>query len=421
MSEVKVPDIGDFDNVEVVELLVAPGDLVEVDQSLVTLESDKASMEIPAPMAGVVGELLVAVGDIAVEGTVILTLEEAATVPSGKVPSTDIPLETIRQEPRAPEPEIASPVPPPREHAPQVHSETTDPNALPWTSPSTRRLARELGVDLLTLVGSGRDGRLIRDDVIAGARQATTESSTLPVMPAVDFTQHGDVHSEPLTRIQRLTSDKLHRAWLSVPHVTQFDEADITELEVFRQANKAKAEVGGFKLTFVSFLLVAAAAALEKFPRFNSSLDPSGGELIAKRYIHVGVAVDTPKGLVVPVIRDVNKKRILQLAQELAEVSSRARDGKLTPLDIQGGSFSISSLGGIGGTAFTPIVNAPEVAILGLSRASMRPVWQDGEFIPRLILPLSLSYDHRVIDGADAARFTTYLANVLSDIRNLLL
>ncbi len=420
MREVKVPDIGDFDDVEVVELLVATGDTVSVDQSLITLESDKASMEVPSPVAGVVAELRVGVGDTVTEGTVILTLTALTADPGDARPAGGDPFKTFRQEPRAPEPEMVSPVPPPREHATPIIAESIDPESIPWASPSTRKLARELGVDISALAGSGRDGRLTSADVEHGARRPTTDS-LLPVMPAIDFTQFGEVELQPLTRIQRLMGDNLHRSWLHVPHVTQFDEADITELEAFRKAHKAEAEELGFKLTFVSFMIAAAAAALRKFPRLNSSLDPAGGSLVAKRYTHVGVAVDTPKGLVVPVIRDADQKRVFQLAEELAEVSSRARNGKLTPTDIQGASFTISSLGGIGGTAFTPIVNAPEVAILGVSRARMQPVWQDGQFVPRLMLPLSLSYDHRVIDGAAAARFTTYLAGVLSDIRSMLL
>lgn len=421
IREVKVPDIGDFDGVEVVELLVAPGDAIAVDQSLITLESDKASMEVPSPAAGIVAELRVAMGDTVAEGDVILTLSESEGEGDSASSGGADPFKTFRQEPRAPEPEMASPVPPPREHARPITVEPTDPASIPWATPSTRKLARELGVDISTLIGSGRSGRLTRADIDAGARQPANAGSLLPEMPVIDFAKFGDVEIQPLTRIQRLTGENLHRAWLHIPHVTQFDEADITELEDFRRDSKPQAEARGFKLTFVSFMLAATAVALREFPRFNSSLDPVGGGIITKRYTHLGVAVDTPKGLVVPVIRDVDQKRILQLAEELAEVSSRARESKLTPSDIQGASFTISSLGGIGGTAFTPIVNAPEVAILGVSRAQMRPVWQNGEFIPRLMLPLSLSYDHRVIDGASAARFTTYLAGVLSDVRNLLL
>ncbi len=419
IREVTVPDIGDFDDVEVVELLVGAGDTVAADQSLITLESDKASMEVPSPVAGVVVDLRVAVGDSVAEGHVILTLQASGTGPDDEASAGADPFSTFRQEPRAPEPETVSPAPPPREHAAPITVESVDPASLPWASPSTRKLARDLGVDISALSGSGRAGRLTRADVEQGAHR--TSGSLLPEMPTIDFAQFGEVELQPLTRIQRLTGENLHRAWLHVPHVTQFDEADITELEAFRKAHKAEAEELGFKLTFVSFMIAAAAAALRKFPRLNSSLDPVGGSLVAKRYTHVGVAVDTPKGLVVPVIRDADQKRVFQLAEELAEVSSRARNGKLTPTDIQGGSFTISSLGGIGGTAFTPIVNAPEVAILGVSRARMQPVWQDGQFVPRLMLPLSLSYDHRVIDGAAAARFTTYLSSVLSDIRGLLL
>lgn len=432
-KQVTVPDIGDFDSVEVIEVLVAEGDRVEAEQSLITLESDKASMEVPAPAAGTVKSLAVKVGDQVAMGDTILELQaetgpaaettdaaeepEQAAPAAADGPSADA-ADTGAAESSAPasrEPETAR-----RPAAPRSAAE------LPYASPSVRRLAREKGVDLSGVTGSGRKGRILAEDVErateAGAAGAPAGAAgTLPPMPEIDFAQFGEIERETLTKINRLTGENLHRSWLHVPHVTQFDEADITELEAFRKASKPRAEAHGTKLTFVAFMLAAAAAALREFPRFNSSLDPSGDELILKRYINIGVAVDTPKGLVVPVIRDVDRKRVLELAEELAEVSSRAREGKLSMKDIQGGTFTISSLGGIGGTAFTPIVNAPEVAILGVSRASMKPVWQDGEFVPRLMLPLSLSYDHRVIDGAAAARFTTYLGEVLGDIRNLLL
>ena len=417
-TKVTVPDIGDFDAVEVIEVLVSTGDRVDAEQSLITLESDKASMEVPAPAAGTVGAVAVKVGDQVALGDLILELsaEPEGAGPPDAGSAEDKPTEESLPDERPEAP--ASPTAPVPEPATAASVA-----GLPYASPSVRRLARDKGVDLAGLEGTGRKGRITAADVekaaIAGSRVGG--GAALPPMPEVDFEQFGQVERQPLTKINRLTGENLHRSWLHVPHVTQFDETDITELEAFRKASKAKAEARGTKLTFVSFLLAGTAAALREFPKFNASLDPAGEELILKHYINIGVAVDTPKGLVVPVIRDVGNKRVLELAEELAEVSARAREGKLTMKDIQGGSFTISSLGGIGGTAFTPIVNAPEVAILGVSRASMQPVWQDGEFVPRLMLPLSLSYDHRVIDGAAAARFTTYLGEVLADIRNLLL
>lgn len=425
--QVTVPDIGDFDAVEVIEVLVRAGDQVEAEQSLITLESDKASMEVPAPSSGKVKAVAVKVGDRVAMGDAILELEPSADGDTKKdvdgAEAEESPAsETGGERPADPGSETAGEDPPPSA-AGEVEAGARSPAELPYASPSIRKLAREKGIDLSAVEGTGRKSRILAEDVERAATAATGGAGTvgLPPMPEIDFAQFGAIEHEPLTKINRLTGENLHRSWLHVPHVTQFDEADITDLEAFRKASKGKAEARDTKLTFVSFLLVAAAAALREFPRFNASLSPSGQELILKRYINIGVAVDTPKGLVVPVIRDVDRKHVLELAEELAAVSARARNGKLTMKDIQGGSFTISSLGGIGGTAFTPIVNAPEVAILAVSRAKVQPVWQDGEFLPRLMLPLSLSYDHRVIDGAAAARFTTYLGEVLSDIRNLLL
>ena len=398
--QVRVPDIGDFEDVDVIEVLVAPGDRVRVEQSLITLESEKATMEIPSPAAGVVRALHVAVGDKVSEGSLIATLEvEEALRAAGA---------TAEAKPGAPFPSAR------RAHA----------------SPSVRRLARELGVDLSLVRGSGRKNRILKEDVQVFVREALARGAPQPaalagfaIPPAakVDFTKWGEVEVRPLGKVRRVSARNLHRSWLSVPHVTQFDEADITDLEAFRGTKTDEAKARGTKLTLLAFLLKAAAVVLEEFPDFNSSLEPGGEALVVKKYFHPGFAVDTDNGLVVPVIRDVDRKGLFDLAQELATLSQKARDRKLSPEEMAGGTFTISSLGGIGGTAFTPIVNHPEVAILGVSRAEMKPVWRDGGFAPRLVLPLSLSYDHRVIDGADAVRFTTRLKTVLSDIRNLVL
>jgi pyruvate dehydrogenase E2 component (dihydrolipoamide acetyltransferase) len=427
MKEVLVPDIGDFKDVEVIEVLVKPGDPIEKEQSLITLESDKATMEIPSPAAGVVKELKVKVGDKVSEGSPVLVIESDG---GARVQET-------RPAPAAPKPESApaaaapiprlSPVPPePQEAA----------SARPHASPSVRKFARELGVDLTKVRGSGPKGRVLHEDVqgfvkgvmVQGPAAAPAPAArgggmpfNLPAWPEVDFAKFGPVETKPLSRIQKLSGGNLHRNWVSIPHVTQFDEADITDLESFRKSNTAVTEKQGFKLTMLAFLIKACVTALRQYPQFNASLDPRAENLILKKYYHIGVAVDTPDGLVVPVVRDADRKGVFDLARELSEISKLARDKKLKPGDMQGGTFSISSLGGIGGTAFTPIINAPEVAILGVSRSLMRPVWDGKDFAPRLMLPLSLSYDHRVIDGAAAARFTNYLASVLSDIRRSLL
>ncbi len=433
MKEIRVPDIGDFKEVEVIEILVKPGDTVAKEQSLVSLESDKATMEIPSPEAGVVKELKIKVGDKVSEGSVLLALEPSASAPAvvEKAP------ESKKPEAKAPE---AKPVPPVVTRVEPVPSEPKDAVAsLPHASPSIRKFARELGVDLTRVQGSGPKGRIQKEDVQAYVKGALTGKPAaapaakggggLDVLawPDVDFGKFGPVELKPRSRIKKLSAANLHRNWVMIPHVTQFDEADITELESFRKSNTAETEKQGFKLTMLAFLIKASVTALRQFPDFNASLDKTGENLVLKKYFHIGVAVDTPEGLMVPVVRDADRKGVFDLARELAEISKLARDKKLKAGDMQGGTFSISSLGGIGGSAFTPIINAPEVAILGVSRSYMKPVFsgknEKGEdlFKARLILPLSLSYDHRVIDGALAARFTAYLANVLSDIRRTLL
>ncbi|MEX0732507.1 MAG: dihydrolipoyllysine-residue acetyltransferase [Aquisalimonadaceae bacterium] len=434
-QEVRVPDIGDFDEVDVIEVLVAEGDTVEAEQSLITLESDKAAMEVPAPVAGRVKAVKIKVGDKVAEGALILMLEtsgaEAAAEPTSQAKAAP-----TRAEPE-PEPQVAKTQHPAHQveadFAP-VPASTIDSRAhkLAHASPAVRRFARELGVELGQITGSGRKNRILKEDVQAfvkgimkGGQGTATATATggmgIPPIPAVDFSKFGEIEEQPMPRIKKISGPHLHRSWLNVPHVTQFDEADITDLEAFRKAEKVAAEKEGVKLTPLAFLVKAAASALVKYPEFNSSLKPSGDALIIKKYINIGVAVDTPNGLVVPVIKDANRKGIYQIAADLAEISSKARDGKLGPADMQGGTFSISSLGGIGGTAFTPIVNVPEVAILGVSKSDMKPKWNGNEFEPRLMLPLSLSYDHRAIDGAAAARFVTYLSGLLGDLRRLVL
>jgi pyruvate dehydrogenase E2 component (dihydrolipoamide acetyltransferase) len=440
-KEIQVPDIGDFAGVEVIEVLVRPGDRIDVEDSLITLESDKATMEIPSPDAGEVKEVLVRVGDTVAEGDPLLLLLVDEDAGSGGESDTTDGVPTVAAE----EAEmVQAPAPVPErdarsqqrlpgdkaQYTPPVLVRPSDaPVAKPHASPSVRRFARELGVDLSLLKGSGPKGRITREDVqnhikrvlAGGAPAAAAGPLQLPAVPQVDFSAFGEIEERPLSRIKKISGTHLTACWLNIPHVTQFDEADITELEAFRQAQKAVAEKQGLRLTFLPFLMKAVVAALQSMPEFNSSLSADGERLILKHYFHIGVAVDTPNGLMVPVIRDVDRKGIMELSRELMEVSGRAREGKLLPEDLKGGCFSISSLGGIGGTAFTPIVNAPEVAILGVSRSSMKPVWNGSDFQPRLTLPLSLSYDHRVIDGAQAARFTTLLSGLLADIRKLLL
>jgi pyruvate dehydrogenase E2 component (dihydrolipoamide acetyltransferase) len=442
MKDVQVPDIGDFKDVEVIEILVKPGDTVAKEQSLISLESDKATMEIPSPEAGVVKEIKLTVGDKVSQGSLILTMEEPAAGVSSDRPAT-APVSAPR--PAAPSPSAPAPSPSAPPVVPSVAVaaikpepvplEPRDPTAsLPHASPSIRKFARELGVDLSRVKGSGAKGRILQEDVQAfvkgvmagGAAQAQSGKGgglgfNLPAWPDVDFAKFGPVEVKPLSRIQKLSGPYLHRNWVSIPHVTQFDEADITDLEAFRKSQTVETEKNGFKLTMLAFMIKACVTALRKYPQFNASLDKTGENLVVKKYFHIGVAVDTPGGLVVPVVRDADRKGVFDLARELAEISKVAKDGKLKAGDMQGGTFSISSLGGIGGTCFTPIINAPELAILGVSRSAIRPVWNGKEFTPRLMLPLSLSYDHRVIDGAVAARFTTELTKILADIRRTLL
>ena len=441
ITEVKVPDIGDFKEVDVIEILVKPGDSVAKEASLITVESDKATMEIPSPAAGVVKELRIKVGDKVSEGSMILVLDasagDAVAPQAAQAAEVSTPAALSAAAPAA-APIAAVPAaihaaaPVPLELAAEV------PAFRPHASPSVRKFARELGADLEKISGSGPKGRITQEDVQAFVKGVLAQAPApaaaapggvpfnLPPWPQVDFAKYGPVELKPLSRIKKLSGANLHRNWISIPHVTQFDAADITELEAFRKESGAASEKQGFKLTMLAFLIKACVTALRQYPEFNASLDRDGENLVLKKYFHIGVAVDTPDGLVVPVIRDADRKGVYELARELAEVSKLARDKKLKPGDMQGGTFSISSLGGIGGTAFTPIINAPEVAILGVSRAAMQPVWvgakgESGQFMPRLMLPLSLSYDHRVIDGAAAARFTSYLASVLSDIRRSLL
>ena len=425
-KEIQVPDIGDFSGVDVIEILVAPGDHVAVDDPLITLESDKASMEIPSPEAGVVKALKIKVGDKLSQGSPILDLE----VEGGGESVPAVAEETPSAEPiAAPAAQPAQPSAPPP--APPTSIDETAFSRV-HASPSVRRMARELGVDLGKVSGTGRKGRITKEDVqgfvsqamspsTAAAAPATASGSGIPAMPAVDFAKFGEIEAQDLMRIKKISGAHLHRAWLNVPMVTHHDEADITELEAFRKSLKTEAEKQGVRVTMLAFMMKALAASLKQFPGFNASLSADGQQLILKKYFHIGIAVDTPKGLVVPVFRDVDQKSIYELAAEMAELSARARDGKLKPEEMQGGCMSISSLGGIGGTAFTPIVNAPEVAILGATRSRMMPVWNGKEFVPRLMQPLDLTYDHRVIDGAAAARFMSHLCTMLGDIRHLLL
>ncbi len=419
LKEVVVPDLGDFKDVPIIEVLVAPGDVIKAEDGLIALESDKATMEVPSPEAGVVRELKAKVGDKVSEGSPILTLE---VVEGSTARAEATPQETLSAEPAA-VPKIeapARPTPPPQSPSHPTVSETRIATA--HAGPSVRRLARELGVDLGRVSGSGPKARILKEDVqsfVKDALKAPAASPfSLPSMPEIDFAKFGPIEEKPLSRIKKRSGANLHRNWLAIPHVTQHDEADITELEDFR---KSTTREEGVKLTLLSFLVKAAHAGLKEFPDFNASLNAAGDALVLKRYFHIGVAVDTDEGLVVPVVRDVDRKGVLQIAKELSDLSARARAKKLSPSEMQGGCFSISSLGGIGGTLFTPIINAPEVAILGVSRASIKPALEDGKWAPRLLLPLSLSYDHRVIDGAQAARFTHFLGGVLADVRRLLL
>ena len=456
--EVTVPDLGDFHDVAVIEFSVKPGDTVDKDQPLLTLETDKATMDLPSPSAGVVKELFVTIGNKVSKGSRIASLEiveggaSALAVPPASAKPAAAPAKPAPAPARSPVvvavPDLADPaevevtsdlavaVRKPASHktpSPEELPSVTPPPPLTivktksHASPSIRRLGRELGVDLALVKGTGRNGRILEQDVKSyvkenvGKAVSAAGGFVLPDAPYVDFGRFGLIEAQPLSRIKRVTATNLHRAWLRVVHVTQHDDADITDLEGFRKSESEHAKKRSVHLTVLPFIMKAVVATLKDFPTFNASLDPTGENLILKRYYHLGVAVDTPEGLVVPVIRDVDRKGVYDLAAELALVGEKARAHKLMPGDMQGASFTISSLGGIGGTAFTPIVNTPEVAILGVSRASMKPVYENGTFVPRLMLPLSLSYDHRVNDGAEAARFTTYLRQLLSDIKRLLL
>ncbi len=440
MQEVKVPDIGDFAEVAVIELLVKPGDTVKAEQSLITVESDKASMEIPSSHAGVVKELKVKIGDKVAEGSVVLVLETAGAEAAAAAPApTPAPAAApaapaATSAPVAPAPAVASA--PVSSAAVPAHVPTAPSGKLPHASPSVRKFARELGVPLAEVKGTGHKGRITDEDIknftkavmsggartqAMGAAPAGGDGAALGLLPwpKVDFAKFGEVERKDLSRIKKISGANLHRNWVMIPHVTHNENADVTELEALRVQLNKEHEKAGVKFTMLAFLIKACVAALQKFPEFNASLD--GDALVYKKYFHIGFAADTPNGLVVPVLKDADKKGLVQISQELAEMSKKARDGKLTPAEMTGGCFSISSLGGIGGRYFTPIVNAPEVAILGLTKTFMEPVWDGKAFAPRLTLPMSLSYDHRVIDGAAAARFAAYLSQLLGDFRRVAL
>jgi pyruvate dehydrogenase E2 component (dihydrolipoamide acetyltransferase) len=457
LIEVRVPDMGGFKDVAVIDVLVKPGERVETDTPLVTLESDKATMDVPSTAAGVIDQVHTAKGGKVNTGDLIVTLRtdgapgaavdpgsaQTATAAPAPAPAPPPPEPVAPPPVRGTRPPLAMVAPPgavltpmSRLGMPTSYRSDLAPIDEPGFSrahagPSVRLLARELGVNLALVSGHGFKGRITHDDVkafvrgaLSGAAGATAGAASaraaLPAVPVVDFTQFGPTEVQPLTRIQRISGPRLQASWINIPHVTQFDEADITALEEMRTSLKDKAQAAGVKLTTLAFIMRACVKALQEFPRFNSALDADGANLIVRKYVHMGFAADTPNGLVVPVVRDAHRKDVYGLARSLGQLSEKARAGKLPPLDMQGGCFTISSLGGIGGTAFTPIINAPEVAILGVSRSSLRPVYQDGAWVPRLMLPLSLSYDHRVIDGAMAARFTTWLAHTLADPRSLL-
>jgi pyruvate dehydrogenase E2 component (dihydrolipoamide acetyltransferase) len=438
--EVRVPDIGDFDEVGVIEVFVKPGDTVKAEQSLITVESDKASMEIPSSHTGVVLELKVALGDKVKQGSLILLVQPAAVagVPAAAAPGASAaPVQPAAVPPAAPSAALAAPAPAPL----QAHQPTAVSAGLPHASPSIRKLARELGVPLAEIKGSGPKARITQDDlqgfvksVMAGAVQTAAQKAKAPgaapasaggafpgllAWPQVDFAKFGPVERKDLSRIKKISGANLHRNWVVIPHVTNHDDADITDLEAFRVQLNKENEKSGIKVTMLAFMIKASVAALKKFPEFNSSLD--GDTLVLKSFFHIGFAADTPNGLVVPVIRDADKKGIFQISQEMSELAKKARDGKLGPADMTGGCFSISSLGGIGGRYFTPIINAPEVAIMGVCKSAVEPKWDGEKFAPRLMLPLSLSWDHRVIDGAAAARFNVYFASLLSDFRRIAL
>jgi len=449
-KQVLIPDIGDFKDVPVIEVLAKPGDSIKPEDPLIVLESDKATIEVPSPFAGVIEKVTVKVGDKVSEGTPILTIQvpEADNAPatiqpetpapepaavSASTPPPPSPVQAKTHEAAASESDVAQPAPPSAagSHRPPVPNAPIDETgfAKAHASPSVRKFARELGVNLGLVAGTGPKQRILREDVQAYVKAELSKPrgsgaglNLLP-WPQVDFAKFGPVQIKPLSRIKKISGANLHRNWVMIPHVTQFDEGDITDLEALRKESNATTEKDGVKVTILAFLMRASISALKKFPEFNASLENSSEDmnLVIKNYYHIGFAADTPNGLVVPVIRNVDQKGVIAIASEMANLASLAREGKLKPADMQGASFTISSLGGIGGTAFTPIINAPEVAILGVSRAAIKPVYRDGQFAPRLMLPLSLSYDHRVIDGATAARFTSHLVEVLADLRRVLL
>ena len=421
-TEVKVPDIGDFKDVAIIDIHVKVGDPVNAEDPLITLESDKATMDVPAPSAGTIRQVLVKVGDRVSEGTPIVLLagnEEGAM---------QQPTSLLSQQ--EPEPATSAAAPTPAATAPAVSVGAQTDFSGVHAGPSVRRIAREMGVDLTKVTGTGEKGRISKDDIMAFLRgpapapagaPAAAAGAGIPEIPAQDFSKFGPIETKPLSRIKRLSGPFLHRSWLNVPHVTQNDEADITETDAYRKELDTAGKEKGYRVTLLAFLIKASVSALKQHPEFNASLSPEKDALIYKRYYNIGVAVDTPDGLVVPVVKDADRKGIVEISQELGAISKKARDGKLSPTDMAGGSFTISSLGGIGGTAFTPIVNAPEVAILGVVRSKMAPVWDGNEFKPRLMLPVCVSYDHRVIDGALAARFTRNLCHVLEDVRRIML
>ena len=430
--EITLPDIGDFDTVDVIEISVIIGDNVNVEDTIITLESDKATMDIPSPAAGRVTEILVNVGDSISEGTPILLMDETESSHSPAV--EEIVDETSTESAdEAPDPKTpAEPVQTAPRMAPHVMETSqivgSSRSEKAHASPSVRRFARELGVDLGLVYGKGAKGRILKEDIkaftksmLSGNKLGSGGGFAFPEIPPVDFSRFGQTEVQPLSRLKRLGGQALHRSWITVPHVTQFDEADISDLETFRKSKLEAAKAEGIKLTLITFLVKAAVVALQKFPEFNSSITSDGEHLVLKKYFHISVAVNTDNGLVVPVIRDADKKGLFEIADEISRLSNKAQEGKLTPAEMQGGCFTISSLGGIGGTNFTPIVNTPEVAILGVSRSAMKPVYENGEFVPRLMMPYALSYDHRVIDGVAAARFTQFLSTILSDIRHILL
>ena len=432
-QEILLPNIGDFTEVQVVEVLVKPGDKIAAEDPIISVESDKATMEIPAPVAGIVKKLNVSIGDAVREGSSVAVIEASESAEESS-DEQEPPVMEISEPPvqQAPEPPVEqkSPQPVESKKLEPAASSFLDGKRKPHASPSVRRFARELGADLGNIRGSGKKGRILKEDVqtfikttLHQGNQPILGGAGVPKAPEIDFSKFGDIETAPLSRIKKLSGGHVHRSWVSVPHVTQHDEADITELEAFRKSLKGEAERAGVRLTFLALLLKAVVDTLKAHPEFNSSLAADGENLILKKYYHIGFAVDTPDGLVVPVIRDVDQKGIFALAGEIVEISERARQGKLKPTELQGGCFTISSLGGIGGTAFTPIVNMPEVSILGVSRARKQPVFSEaeGQFVPRLMLPLDLSYDHRVIDGAAAARFIVHLSRVLADLKRALL